>query len=82
MSGIDERATPWPIIFSHIQVPNPRVEFHLHEGFEIFFLISGDINYFVEKKIYPLQYGDIIFTNNQIGRASCGERVYMSGGAG
>ena len=65
MPGINEQSTPWPLIFSHIQVPNPRVEFHLHEGFEVFFLISGDINYFVEKKIYPLQYGDLIFTNNR-----------------
>lgn len=62
---IDEKRTPWPLIFSHIQVPTPRVDFHLHEGYEIYFLISGDIHYFVEKKIYPLQYGDLIFTNNR-----------------
>lgn len=65
MPGIDEARTPWPLIFSHIQVPTPRIEFHLHEGFEIYFLISGDVNYFVEKKIYPLRYGDLIFTNNR-----------------
>ncbi len=65
MSGIDESKTQWPLIFSHIQVPAPRVEFHLHDGYEIYFIISGDVNYFVEKKIYPLQYGDLIFTNNR-----------------
>ena len=65
MPGIDERKTPWPLIFSHIQVPRPRVEFHLHDGYEIYFLISGDVKYFVEKKIYPLSYGDLIFTNNR-----------------
>ncbi len=65
MAGIDEATTPWPLIFSHIQIPTPRVEFHLHEGYEIYFLISGDVNYFVEKKIYPLKYGDIVFTNNR-----------------
>jgi AraC-like DNA-binding protein len=65
MPGIDETRTPWPLIFSHIQVPTPRIEFHLHEGYEIYFLISGDVNYFVEKKIYPLQFGDLIFTNNR-----------------
>jgi AraC-like DNA-binding protein len=65
MPGIKESATPWPLIFSHIQIPAPRVEFHLHAGYEIYFLISGDVNYFVEKQIYPLQYGDIVFTNNR-----------------
>ncbi|SFK99130.1 AraC-type DNA-binding protein [Paenibacillus sp. 1_12] len=46
--------------------PNPyNVNFHLHEEFEIYFLISGDVNYFVEKSMYPLKYGDIMITNNQ-----------------
>ena len=65
MPGIKESTTPWPLIFSHIQIPAPRVEFHLHAGYEIYFLISGDVNYFVEKQIYPLQFGDIVFTNNR-----------------
>ncbi|MEK3914420.1 AraC family transcriptional regulator [Paenibacillus sp. FSL H7-0331] len=42
-----------------------NVNFHLHEEFEIYFLISGDVNYFVEKSIYPLKYGDLMITNNQ-----------------
>jgi AraC-type DNA-binding domain-containing proteins len=40
------------------------IDFHLHDGFEIYFLISGDVNYFIEKTVYPLKYGDIIITNN------------------
>lgn len=40
------------------------IDFHIHDGFEIYFLISGDVNYFIEKKIYPLKYGDLIITNN------------------
>jgi YesN/AraC family two-component response regulator len=42
-----------------------NVNFHLHEEFEIYFLISGDVNYFVEKSMYPLKYGDLMITNNQ-----------------
>ncbi len=64
MPGIDETTTPWPIIYSHIRGPNPRIDFHLHEGYELYFLISGDVKYFVEKKIYPLNHGDLILTNN------------------
>ncbi|SDN96288.1 AraC-type DNA-binding protein [Paenibacillus sp. yr247] len=42
-----------------------NVNFHLHEEFEIYFLISGDVNYLVEKNMYPIKYGDLIITNNQ-----------------
>lgn len=38
--------------------------FHLHNGFEIYFFISGSVNYFVEKKVYPLKYGDLLIMNN------------------
>lgn len=52
------------INYLHVQHTQPKVDFHLHEGFEIYFLISGDINYFVEKKVYQIRYGDLIITNN------------------
>lgn len=39
-------------------------DFHLHNRFEIYFFISGDVNYFIEKKMYPLKYGDLIVINN------------------
>lgn len=44
---------------------NCNVNFHLHEEFEIYFLLSGDVNYFVEKSMYPLKSGDLMITNNQ-----------------
>ena len=53
------------IEYIHTQRKHNNVSFHLHEGYEIFFLVSGDVKYFVEKNIYPLNYGDIIITNNQ-----------------
>ncbi|HOJ09916.1 MAG TPA: AraC family transcriptional regulator [Clostridiales bacterium] len=41
------------------------MDFHLHEYFEIYFFISGKVNYFIENKVYQLHYGDLIFMNNQ-----------------
>jgi AraC-like DNA-binding protein len=50
--------------FQHATRKPPfNVHFHLHKGCEIFFLIRGDVNYFVDKTVYPLQYGDLIITN-------------------
>ena len=49
--------------FGHSRSGIIEIDFHLHDGFEIFYLISGDVNYFVEKKIYELKPGDLIITN-------------------
>lgn len=42
----------------------PEVEFHQHPFYEIFFFLSGDVNYIIEGKIYKLRPGDILLTNN------------------
>lgn len=52
------------ITYMHTRSDIIPINFHLHDGFEIYILISGDVNYFIEKKVYPLKYGDIIITNN------------------
>ena len=52
------------IKYSHLRVEPFKVDFHLHQGYEIYYLITGDVNYFVENKIYPLSYGDLMITNN------------------
>ncbi|NBD23859.1 AraC family transcriptional regulator [Paenibacillus glycinis] len=50
--------------FQHAaRIPPFNVHFHLHQGCEIFFLIGGDVNYFVDKTVYPLQVGDLVITN-------------------
>lgn len=51
------------IFYSHVRSDIFNIDFHLHEGYEVYFLIAGDVNYFVEKKNYPLKYGDLIITN-------------------
>jgi len=35
---------------------------HYHDGCEIYFFISGDAEYFVENKRYPLKCGDVMIT--------------------
>ncbi|NSW89785.1 MAG: helix-turn-helix transcriptional regulator [Firmicutes bacterium] len=40
------------------------MDFHLHEFFEIYFFISGNVNYFIENKVYHLKYGDLLIMNN------------------
>lgn len=41
-----------------------RMDFHLHEFYEIYFFISGKVNYLIEKQIYHLSFGDLIVMNN------------------
>lgn len=43
----------------------PKVEFHEHAFYEIFFFLSGDVSYIVEGRTYQLRPGDILLTNNQ-----------------
>jgi AraC-like DNA-binding protein len=40
------------------------MDFHLHEFFEIYFFISGNVNYFIENKVYQLKFGDLLIMNN------------------
>lgn len=68
MQNIDYEEANRSINYAHSLRKNPAtnfsVDFHLHSGCELFFLISGDVNYFVEKKLYPLKCGELIITNN------------------
>lgn len=53
------------ISYSHTRTEDPKqVDFHLHDRFEIYFFISGNVNYFIEKKMYSLHYGDLLFMNS------------------
>lgn len=42
----------------------PKVEFHQHPFYEIFFFLSGNVNYIIEGKTYILRPGDILLTSN------------------
>lgn len=39
-------------------------DFHCHDEFEIYFFICGDVNYFIEKKVYHLKHGDLLVMNS------------------
>lgn len=53
------------INFGHTRIENPgQADFHLHDRFEIYFFISGNVNYFIEKKVYSLHFGDLLLMNN------------------
>lgn len=43
----------------------PKVDFHEHAFFEIFFFLSGDVSYIIEGRTYQLRPGDILLTDNQ-----------------
>ncbi|MCZ8511894.1 AraC family transcriptional regulator [Paenibacillus filicis] len=58
LNHIDEH-----IRFLHATKKVRNVDFHLHHGCEIYFLLQGDVHYFVEKTVYPLRFGDLILTN-------------------
>ncbi|HHV96871.1 MAG TPA: AraC family transcriptional regulator [Clostridiaceae bacterium] len=48
----------------HARISNPKSgSFHLHDTYEVYFFISGDVTYFIEKNTYPLNYGDLVITN-------------------
>ena len=43
----------------------PEVDFHEHEFYEVFFFLSGDVNYIIEGRTYQLRPGDILLTDNR-----------------
>ncbi len=42
----------------------PVVDFHQHSFYEIFFFLSGDVNYIIEGRSYKLRPGDILLTSS------------------
>lgn len=42
----------------------PEVEFHQHPFYEIFFFLSGNVNYIIEGKNYSLRPGDVLLTGS------------------
>lgn len=42
----------------------PEVDFHQHPFYEIFFFLSGDVNYIIEGRTYKLRPGDLLLTSN------------------
>lgn len=53
------------IEYARLIVDNPfYMEYHMHDMFEIYYFISGDVSYFIENKVYRLKYGDLLILNS------------------
>lgn len=52
-------------IFHYKDEPSLEVEYHNHDFYEIYYLISGKVNYIIEGKNYNLKPGDILLINNK-----------------
>lgn len=48
----------------YLDDPPPKVEFHQHPFYELFFFLSGNVDYTIEGKTYKLRPGDILLTNS------------------
>ncbi|MFD0695646.1 helix-turn-helix domain-containing protein [Paenibacillus sp. GCM10027628] len=54
------------INFRHGVTHDPgHLDFHRHHDlYEIYFFLTGDVHYFIEKQVYPLQYGDLLIMHS------------------
>ena len=53
------------INYGHSRIENPeQADFHLHDRYEIYFFISGNVNYFIGKKVHTLHFGDLLLMNS------------------
>lgn len=51
--------------FHYKDIIPPVIDFHQHTFYEVFFFISGNVDYIIEGKTYHLRPGDLLITNNQ-----------------
>lgn len=47
------------------QEHSPSVNIHMHDWYEIYYFISGDVTYYVEGQSYRIKPNDILITNNR-----------------
>lgn len=51
--------------YHYLDLTPPVVDFHDHEFYEIFFFLSGNVQYTIEGRTYQLRPGDILLTGNR-----------------
>ncbi|MBQ7302362.1 MAG: AraC family ligand binding domain-containing protein, partial [Clostridia bacterium] len=45
----------------HYREPKPEgVEVHHHDFYEVYFLLGGEVDYWVEGRVFPLRQGDLL----------------------
>lgn len=52
-------------LYHYLDPEPPVINLHHHEFYEVFFFVSGAVNYTVEGRSYQLRPGDILLTNNR-----------------
>ncbi|MGG1556303.1 MULTISPECIES: AraC family transcriptional regulator [Paenibacillus] len=54
------------VTFRHSVTHTPApLGFHQHQDqYEIYFFLTGDVHYFIEKQVYQLQYGDLLIMHS------------------
>lgn len=45
--------------------PNTNVNIHIHDTYELYYFLSGDVTYYIEGQTYKLQNNDILIINNR-----------------
>ena len=50
-------------IFHYIEPKSSSVEVHDHDFYEVYFLLNGDVSYWVEGQVYNLEPGDMLLIN-------------------
>ena len=52
--------------FSHPFTESPTdIDTHIHDCYELFYFISGDVKYYIEGQVYQLEKNDMIVTNSR-----------------
>jgi YesN/AraC family two-component response regulator len=69
---------------NHVVTESPNdIATHIHDGYELFYFISGDLTYYIEGQAYKLCPNDMILTNSrelhriEFNSKSCFERKYI-----
>lgn len=47
-----------------VSTPPGNFQYHMHNEFEVYFFLGGDVNFIVEQRVYTLNPGDILLFNN------------------
>lgn len=54
------------IMYMHMLSDNQfDIDYQVHDKFEIYFIVSGTVDFFVERNIYIVEHGDIVIINNR-----------------
>lgn len=54
------------IKFNRRTVPYSMASDHCYRDYEIYYLFSGERNYFIQDTIYPVQAGDLVLINSKV----------------